>query len=96
MNAAAAFWTSIWESTKAVAGATLDQFLINTTGVLTGQGAERTITGAAFEAAGGMGLYGGQGFNLGGSARGMAYDEPGMMERQTRALENIDRKLGGS
>jgi hypothetical protein len=26
----------------------------------------------------------------------MAYDEPGMMERQTRALENIDRKLGGS
>lgn len=29
-----------------------------------------------------------------GSARGMDYDDT-MMERQTRALENIDRKLGG-
>jgi hypothetical protein len=97
MNAATAFWTSIWESTKAVAGATLDQFLINTTGVLTGQGAERTITGAAFEAAGGYGFYAGEGFSMGGSTRGMMQpDQAGTMDRMARSLDNIDRKLGGS
>lgn len=30
-----------------------------------------------------------------GSARGMPYDDRSMMERQTTALENIERKIGG-
>jgi len=30
-----------------------------------------------------------------GSARGMQYDDRSMMERQTTALENIERKIGG-
>jgi hypothetical protein len=30
-----------------------------------------------------------------GSARGMPYETPGLMERQTTALESIQKKIGG-
>lgn len=90
--AGSAFFSSLLETTKGIGGAVLDQFLAN----VGNPESNRTMTQAAFEAAGMPQLLSGEGFTQGGSARGMFYDESGLMERQTRALESMDRKLGGN
>lgn len=90
--AGSAFFSSLLETTKAVGGAVLDQFLAN----VGNPESNRTMTQAAFEAAGMPQFLSGEGFSQGGSAQGMFYDEAGLMQRQTRALESMDRKLGGT
>lgn len=91
MAGAVAGFESLKATFGAIGTAIADQFMIN----LTDPSSNRTMTQAAFEAAGLPQMLSGEGFSLGGSTRGMPYD-PAQMERQTRALESIDRKMGGN
>lgn len=92
--AAEAFWGSLKSSFVEVKDAVIDQFLVN----LADPSSNRTMTGAALDAAGLPQFLAGegysQGYTAGGSARGMPYDTD-MIARQTRALESIEQKLGG-